>query len=279
MLIGYTKIYDIDKTPYIITISIEEYKSISQIIFNSDHAIYKTPIFTIIKIDTICGQDVNKINQYEIDKIYSQDMLFWFERNIAFNYKFIENKEYMFFKEGYSGMYKEYLIDGQLRTEYFHTNGLINGECKLYYNNIFIKTFYINGKLHGEKKQYINNILNYECIYDDNKIIGEEKIYYHSGEIKEIKNFDNNIITKYWKNGKLRNNYFKHEKEYCPRYFCTCENRKLNPYSRWLSLELEERNYSRFNEFMCKIIKFFTPTESEEEIKNKNRKRKIKQMN
>lgn len=75
---------------------------------------------------------------------------------------------------------------------------------------------------------------------------------------------NNNI--KYWPNGKIRNNYFTHNRDYCPRYFCTCEYRQLNPHSRWLVLELQERQYSIFNELMCQIIKFFTKEETEEDI-------------
>lgn len=274
---GYTKIYDSDKTPYIITLHIDEYKPVTGIIFNSNCATYKTNIFTIIRIETIDGQDVNKINKYEIDKSYVQDILFWFDHNIAFNYKFIENKEYLLFENGYSGIYKEYMTDGQLKKEFYHTNGLISGEYRLYeFNNTFVQCFYIDGRLHGITKRYFNNILKYECIYDDDKIVGEEKTYYYSGEIKEIKNHDNNITIKYWKNSKIRKSYFKHERDYCPRYFCTCEDRQLNPHSKWLILELTERNYSRFNEFMCNIIKLFTHQETEEEIKKNNKKRRDK---
>lgn len=272
MLIAYTKIYDNNKIPYIITIGIELYRCYVDKIFNSNCATYKTNIFTIIKLEDICGQNIEKVNQYEVDKSYSQDILFWFEHNIAFNYKFIENKEYMFFKEGYSGLYKEYYIDGKLITEYYHTNGIINGNVNFYVNNMFIQTFYVDGRLHGIKKIYRNNILIYECFYNNDKIVGEEKTYYDSGEIKQIKNHSNNIIINFWKNGKIRKNYFKHDKDYCPRYFCSCEKRQLNHNSGWLILELKERNYSKINEIMCNIIKLFTHQETEEEIKKNNKK-------
>ena len=277
MTIAYTKIHDIDKNPYIMTINTDEYHCLNKI-FNSEHAIYKIVTFTIIKIENIYGIDIDKIGSFEIDKTYSEIIFGWLKRDIAFNHKFIENKEYLLFIEGYNGLYTEYYDDGNLKLEFYHINGLINGECKLYYNNIFIQTFYTNGNLHDTKKIYNNNILNYECIYDNNKIIGEEKKYYDSGQIKHIKNYDNNTTIQFWNNGKIRNNYFNHEKEYCPRYFCTCEYRKLNSNSRrnWLILELKERKYNRFNEFMCKIIKFFTHEDTEEEIKNKNKKRREK---
>lgn len=276
MFIAYTKIYDNDKTPYIITISIEFYKCYVNNIFNSEYAIYKTNNFSIIKIEDICGKIFDKINDYEVDKTYALDINFWFNRDLAFNYKFIENKEYLYFKEGYSGTYKEYYYDGKLKTNYYHNNGIINGNVNFYVNNMFIQTFYINGKLHGTKKIYQNDILIYECIYYDNITMGEEKTYYDTGQIKQIKNHDNNITIKYWKNGKIRKNYFKHDRDYCPRYFCTCEHRQLNHNSHWLVLELTERNYSRFNEFMCNIIKLFTHQETEEEIKKNNKKRRDK---
>ncbi len=42
---------------------------------------------------------------------------------------------------------------------------------------------------------------------------------------------NNNINIQYWPNGKKRNNYFKHDREYCSRYFCTCKYRQVNiPY-------------------------------------------------
>ena len=39
---------------------------------------------------------------------------------------------------------------------------------------------------------------------------------------------------------------------------------------------MAERNYSRFNEFMCNIIKLFTHQETEEEIIKNNKKRRDK---
>lgn len=274
MLIGYTKIYENDKTPYIIIITFESYKCCVDKIFNSDFALYNISQFTIIKIEDICSNIFDKINNYEVNKSYSQNINCWFNRNLAFNYKFIENKEYLFFKEGYSGIYKEYYYDGKLKTDYYHNNGIINGNVNFYVNNMFIQTFYIDGRLHGTKKIYQNHILIYECIYYNDINIGEEKTYYDSGEIKEIKNHDNNTNIKFWKNGKIRKNYFKHDRDYCPRYFCTCEHKQLNHNSPWLVLELRERNYSKFNEFMCNIIRLFTHQETEKEIKNKNRKRR-----
>jgi hypothetical protein len=61
---------------------------------------------------------------------------------------------------------------------------------------------------------------------------------------------------------------------------CTCQYRQVNPHSKWLVLELEERKYSIFNEIMCQIIKFFTKEETEEDIKKKNKiiKQKIDEV-
>ena len=107
-------------------INVDEYISLSQVIFNSECAMYKTNNFSIIKIENIYGSDINKICSFEIDKTYTNEILFWLRHDIAFNYKFIENKEYLFFKEGYSGTYKEYYYDGHLIKKYYHTNGIIN---------------------------------------------------------------------------------------------------------------------------------------------------------
>ena len=90
MVIAYTKIHDIDKNPYIMTISSDECHCLNKI-FNLEHAIYKIVTFTIIRIENIYGIDVGKIGSFEIDKTYSEIIFGWLERNIAFNYKFIEN--------------------------------------------------------------------------------------------------------------------------------------------------------------------------------------------
>lgn len=94
--------------------------------------------------------------------------------------------------------------------------------------------------------------------------------------IDQHNNINNNINIQYWPNGKKRNNYFTHDRAYCSRYFCTCQYRQVNTRSRWLVLELEERQYSICNELICRIIKFFTKEESEEDIKKKNKIRKDK---
>ena len=100
MTIAYTKIHDIDKNPYIMTINTDEYHCLNKI-FNSEHAIYKIVTFTIIKIENIYGIDIDKIGSFEIDKTYSEIIFGWLKRDIAFNHKFIENKEYLLFIEGY----------------------------------------------------------------------------------------------------------------------------------------------------------------------------------
>lgn len=54
----------------------------------------------------------------------------------AFNYRFIFDKQYLLFENGYSGIYKNWNGEGTLVTEYFHVNGVKNG--KVFFNgNIY----------------------------------------------------------------------------------------------------------------------------------------------
>ena len=66
-----------------------------------------------------------------------------------------KNKQYLLFKNGYSGMYKEYFPTGKFKLEYFHNNGLINGVYhEVNHHGEYFKQHYVNGLKHGEYISY-----------------------------------------------------------------------------------------------------------------------------
>lgn len=117
-------------------------------IVNPAKASYKTNYFKIISIEHITGYNVDMIDEYEINKKYNKEIKFVLEKNIAFCYNFIIEKEYELFENGYSGYYIKYFNNGNIFQEFYHTNGKKQGIYKIYCSD---------GTLSYEKK-YINDI-------------------------------------------------------------------------------------------------------------------------
>ena len=150
----------------------------------------------------------------------------------AFYDNFFENKQYLLFGYGYSGIYKKYQYNNNIKTlkiEYFHINGNKEGQYKEYDNdgNLKILSHYINNNLHGITE--ISNCMFYigsyfskkvNCVninsnsnilvklnYNMNKLHGKQQICSIDDKIIKEKYFYNNyhipwilyIILEYFK--------------------------------------------------------------------------------
>jgi antitoxin component YwqK of YwqJK toxin-antitoxin module len=121
----------------------------------------------------------------------------------AFFYDFISNKEYKYFPNGYIGIYKHYnKYGGELRSEYFHVNGVINGKYTEYTvkngeTYILEETNYINGEKHGEYiKYHDNHTIKFKGDYINNK---KNRIEYYNknGKLITIYDFVNGECEKF----------------------------------------------------------------------------------
>jgi hypothetical protein len=144
---------------------------------------YYCKSFEIINIEDVAGNIYDKIdeknNNYEINKIFDKTIRYYLTKDIAFNFNFLEKKQYLLIPGGYSGYYKNYR-NGDLIEEYFHINGKKNGNYKKYHYNqeIEIDTYYVDNKLNGSYTSYHDNGNIYEiCYYQNNIRIGEYKKY------------------------------------------------------------------------------------------------------
>jgi len=168
MNIGYVKY-----NSYIITIQINsiKHRSLYLPINNPEFAYYITNNFKVIKIEKIYSICIEKIKYknilLEIDNIYNIDIHYHLNYKVAFDFNFIENKQYLLFENGYSGYYKIYTYSGLPILEYFHNNGIKEGLEKIYdINGILTRTIeWTNGKKHGYEKTYINNKENDSKLY------------------------------------------------------------------------------------------------------------------
>lgn len=186
-------------------------KTTDKIIYNEKFINYRLSDTQIQQNDFIEINDIIYINpdddNYEI---------FFLNENDAINFSFSFNRlveKYKEYKINFSGIYKKYnQKTGKIQKEFYHNNGIIEGEYIEYYDDGSIRTkcYYVNGKLYGKHIYnnrdgfvyttfYIDSIKNGECIKEE---------YYDNNEgtkillTKEIQNYDMNIllnpIIKYW---------------------------------------------------------------------------------
>ena len=150
-------------------------------IINAEHALYETNKFIILKYHHIANIDitdkelnmcliylyVNKLkdnlnddhiidifkNHYNIhnmnnfiNKEIDRNIYYFKSYERAFNFKFIFDKQYELFKNGYSGLYRNWTRNGELVIEFYHVDGKIEGEYKRNNENInFINDNNISG--------------------------------------------------------------------------------------------------------------------------------------
>jgi len=146
-IIGYFKI-----TPYIFEIEILYVHDDKRILSEQQksNATYNVIIFRVISIKHMVTQMLyESISNYKIGEIYEKLKSYYLTYDRAFNEKFIENKEYKLFPNGYSGIYNSYDEDGNLILTFYHKNGRIEGEAMVYDKNGHIKLiyYYKKGKL------------------------------------------------------------------------------------------------------------------------------------
>jgi antitoxin component YwqK of YwqJK toxin-antitoxin module len=169
---------------------------------------------TNIHIDKLVNFKVgNKYNVNKMNKFKTKEQ--------AFFYKFLENHEYLFFENGFTGVCKIY--DGDvLESECFQINGIKNGIEKIYdknkKNTIHSEIFYCDDKIINKKK-FKNNKLVEFIIYNDRESIIEK--YYENGNLNEKYTFNKDkkidgVYIKYFSDNdkiNIKCNYINGDKE------------------------------------------------------------------
>ena len=145
-IIGYFKDYK-----RVVTISTDNYTPFSEIVINPETALYKTTDYKILNIEDILENEIID-NNYRIPRT----AFFYINKELAVFENFLQNEEYKLFPLGYSGVFRQYHENGNLYKEFFHRNGVIDGDFKTYYYNgnpQFICN-YVNGKKYGRQIEY-----------------------------------------------------------------------------------------------------------------------------
>jgi antitoxin component YwqK of YwqJK toxin-antitoxin module len=160
-IIGYFKI-----TPYIFEIEIL-YEHIDNRVLTDQQKINATFTVIIFRVISIKHMVTHMLYHYmmnfEINKIYEELKSYYLTCDRAFNEKFIENKEYQLFPDGYTGIYNVYDEDGDILTTYYHKNGNIHGEALIYNKEGFVKIiyFYKKGKLKIKYNIDLDEVIRY----------------------------------------------------------------------------------------------------------------------
>ena len=199
---------------FIITINIESYniyREDDEEIIDKNNATYHIKDFIVISIENIISKIQLPEILYEarndnyilkVGESYEKKFIYYFmtyERALIED--FMKNKQYLLYPNGYSGIYKDYYDNGQIKKEFFHNNGKINGFLKIYYenknNSVKIIQEYIDGVKHGTYKKYHENeIINIIANYDMNNITSynvynKDNILTYKGE------YDKNNLVSY----------------------------------------------------------------------------------
>jgi len=203
---------------YIIKISLKSYYDIydeKSVIDKNNARYYQTINFFVDNIEHIVTKlsiyEINMETNYgnyilEINKNYEKSITYFRTYERAFIEDFIKEKQYLLFNNEYSGNFIDYYDNGQIKETYFHTNGIINGIYKSYYENlnnndksnyIHIECNYINGKKYGEYKKYFYyGKLNIYANYYDDKLIGDYKVYNKNNILTYLAKYNNdNLIS------------------------------------------------------------------------------------
>lgn len=130
-------------------------------IINPEYALYTTNKFKILNYKHIADNQITKddfqycllylfhqrfldndiikiinesYNIYNIEDLINKEInrqIYYFKSyERAFNFKFIYDKQYELFTNGFSGMYRNWSRYGELVIEFYHINGKIEGLCK-----------------------------------------------------------------------------------------------------------------------------------------------------
>ena len=143
---------------------------------NNNTSIYWTHTFKILSITNwITNEKIQRIKHYETNKVFTRQ--FWSQgyhlsMELAICFQLTKTYREIYLKNKI-GVHTEYHDNGNIRINFFHNNGIIDGEFIKYYDDgkVKRKLYCINGKLNGE------------CVYYDFNGKSETKYFENDVEI------------------------------------------------------------------------------------------------
>lgn len=171
-----------------------------------EFARYETKDYNILKIYKMVDDSILEGGEYcKIFKSFTEStpsyVHYYKSKEVAKFYKFTDYEQHNIFPNGFSGVVKEYDLNGQLTIEYYMNNNMMEGIYKSYYDNgqILLEYNYVNNLQHGESiDYYYNGNIYVKCNYNNGKLCGKYIEYYDNGNIKKICSYtDDNLDGEY----------------------------------------------------------------------------------
>lgn len=207
---------------YIIEIDVID-KFVPEYIVNIETASLFAKEFKVISIyDYKRNENLNNIGKYEINKIIKCDRgykeEYYMDKELAIYNFFVYERDFYDYLQNKTGIYRNYHSNGNIYSEFYHINGLIEGVYKEYTANGHIHKIsnYINNKKNGSETIYYyhNNKIEYIYNYINDIKNGECRVYYSNGMLQCSGYYNNNNKVGEWieynMNGDILNkfNYF-----------------------------------------------------------------------
>lgn len=163
-----------------------------------------TEVIKTSSFNNSLAQYLNIRDTYSINNIYTDKINFWLHKEIAFNKKIRDSRDYK----------KLATYEDPTNSVYVYHN-----ICVPIYKEYITKYFYdIDGTSGIYKQYYPDGILEKECYHNSDKYEGEHKAYYENGKIKEITTYVNGMRLgkniEYYENGNFIHRNYISEKEY-----------------------------------------------------------------
>jgi hypothetical protein len=128
---------------------------------NNNYALYSTNTFYIINIEDILGNVYSTVDEivyyshiynevtFTINTFYNDKIYYYYlDKKLAIHDNFHQNKQWLMYESGYSGLVKQYYNTGELLSSCYYNNGP-EGDM-IFYNK--------NGDL-VKKINFINNVM------------------------------------------------------------------------------------------------------------------------
>lgn len=143
-----------------------------------------------------------------------------------------------------NGLFKEYDDNGNLTSECFYKNGILNGPYKLYQDNELIESgTYVNDKKTGKVKAYLNGRIEWESFYQNNESNGPHTTYYYDGETGKLAYISTGIMKNDKETGLWKDIIIYNGKQVTFQYFTYKEGKLNGPFKKIIDNTIIIGNY------------------------------------
>lgn len=161
---------------------------------NKQYKQYLASKYIILSITNYITNENITDSEYEIDKENNNLRYYNIDPEVATCNNIYNQEDILEYLKNKSGMFRKYYTNGMVMSEYFHNNGIIEGESKAYtdFGKLYTVENYVNGELTCDHIYYDYSDTIIE-VGDINGII----IYFDNGDFREEIYIENKLTNEY----------------------------------------------------------------------------------